>query len=63
MTRAKSRQVRTLLLYAQDSRESLLRETTLDPKSTEVAADGTLQVALHASEPAGALLDGLQTHK
>jgi hypothetical protein len=48
-------------VYVQDSREGLLRQTTLDPESTQVAADGTLQVALHASDPAGALLDGLQT--
>jgi hypothetical protein len=48
-------------VYAQDSREALLRQTTLDPKSAEVAADGTLQIALHGSDPGGALLDGLQT--
>ena len=48
-------------VYAQNSREGLLRQTTLGSESAQVAADGTLQVALHASDPAGALLDGLQT--
>lgn len=55
----KSAHVRAV--YAQDGREGLLRQTTLDPESAKVAADGTLQVALHATDPAGALLDGLQT--
>jgi hypothetical protein len=31
--------------------------------AAEVLSDGSLQVALHVADPAGLLLDGLQTYE